>query len=143
MTWLSLDISLQAKETTTSLILTKLNRPRFLVDLVPWPHLTAWLEQRRSRPLTLVSAPVGDGKSTLISCWLESVDCPIAWLRLDEHDNDLGHFLGYFIAAIQTIFPGTVPETQALLNVTLLPPIATTAHSRGTRPKNARFVHSP
>jgi LuxR family maltose regulon positive regulatory protein len=67
MTWLSLDISLQAKETTISLILTKLNRPRLPVDLVPRPHLTAWLEQRLSRPLTLVSAPAGYGNSTLIS----------------------------------------------------------------------------
>jgi ATP/maltotriose-dependent transcriptional regulator MalT len=68
---------------------------------------------------------------------LESVDCPTAWLPLDEHDNELGYFLGYFIAAMQTSFPGGVPETQALINFTPLHPDATIAHSLGTRPKNA------
>jgi len=111
------------------IIQTKLNRPPLPVDLVPRPRLTEWLEQRRGRPLTLVSAPAGYGKSTIISCWLESVDCPTAWVSLDEHDNELGGFLSYFLAAIQTIFPNAVPETQALLLVTPLPPIAAIAHT--------------
>jgi len=81
---------LQDKEYTTSLIQTKLNRPHLPVDLVPRPRLTEWLEQRRGKPLTLVSAPAGYGKSTLITCWLEQVDCPTAWLSLDESDNELG-----------------------------------------------------
>jgi LuxR family maltose regulon positive regulatory protein len=87
------------KEYTTFLIQTKLHRPPLPVDLVPRPRLTAWLEQRRGRPLTLVSAPAGYGKSTMISCWLESVDCPTAWLSLDEHDNELGVFLRHILAA--------------------------------------------
>ncbi len=106
------------------LIQTKLNRPPLPVDLVPRPRLTAWLEQYRGRPLTLVSAPAGYGKSTMISCWMESADCPNAWLSLDERDNELGIFLSYFLAAIQTIFPDALPETQALLMVTPLPPIS-------------------
>ena len=79
------------------------------------------------RPLTLVSAPAGYGKSTLISCWLEAVDCPTAWLSLDERDNELGVFLSYFLAAIETIFPGAVPESQALLMVTPPPPVSAIA----------------
>jgi len=96
--------------------------------MVPRPRLTEWLDQRRGRPLTLVSAPAGYGKSTLISCWLESVDCPTAWISLDEHDNELRGFLRYFLSAIQTIFPNAVPETQALLMVTPLPPISAIAN---------------
>jgi LuxR family maltose regulon positive regulatory protein len=115
-------------EFKTSLIQTKLNRPPLPVDLVPRPRLTDWLDKRRERPLTLVSAPAGYGKSTLISCWLESVDCPTAWLSLDERDNEFGVFLGYFLAAIQTVFPDGVPETQALLKVTPLPPVMVIAN---------------
>ncbi len=114
-------------ENSSSLIQTKLNRPPLPVDLVPRPHLTTCLEQRRERPLTLVSAPAGYGKSTLISYWLESVDCPSAWLSLDERDNEIGIFLGYFLAAIETIFPGAMSETKALLMVAPLPPISAMA----------------
>ena len=118
---------MQDKGTTTSIIQTKLNRPPLPVDLVPRPRLTAWLDQHRARPLTLVSAPAGYGKSTLISCWLEVVDCPTAWLSLDEHDNKLGRFLSYFLAAVESIFPNSVPETQAFLMVTPQPPITAIA----------------
>ena len=111
------------------LIQTKLNRPPLPVDLVKRPRLTAWLEQRRERPLTLVSAPAGYGKSTLISCWLEGVDCPTAWISLDEHDNKLGSFLSYFLAAVETIFPNSVPETQTFLTATPQPSIAAITHT--------------
>ena len=116
------------KETITPLIQTKLNQPPLPVDMVPRPRLTEWLEQRRGRPLTLVSAPAGIGKSTLLSCWLEAVDCPTAWVSLDENDNELGGFLSYFLTAIQTLFPNAVPETQALLMVTPLPTISAIAN---------------
>lgn len=99
------------------------------MDLVPRPRLTEWLDQRQGRPLTLVSAPAGYGKSTLISCWLESVHCPTAWLSLDEHDNEFGIFLRYFLAAIKTIFPYSIPETQAISMATTLPPNTTIANN--------------
>lgn len=106
------------------LIQTKLNRPPLPVDLVPRPRLTTWLErQRRGRPLTLISAPAGYGKSTLMSCWLLSAACPTAWVSLDEQDSDIEGFLRYFLAAIQAIFPAALPESQAFLMVTPPPPI--------------------
>jgi LuxR family maltose regulon positive regulatory protein len=101
---------LHDKETTTSLIQTKLNRPPLPVDLVPRPRLAEWLERRRERLLTLVSAPAGNGKGILISCRLDSADCPTAWLSLDANDNELGGFLRYFLAAIQTISPDAPPS---------------------------------
>lgn len=114
---------------STTLIRTKLNRPPLPVDMVKRPRLTRWLNQRLELPLTLVSAPAGYGKSTLISCWLESVGCPAAWVSLDEHDNIIGNFLNYFIAAIHTIFPNAVPKTQDFLLVTPQPSISAIART--------------
>jgi LuxR family maltose regulon positive regulatory protein len=107
-----------------SLIQTKLNRPCLPMDLVRRSRLTSRLQNRRERPLTLVSAPAGYGKTTLISCWLEAADYPATWISLDEGDNDVGIFLSYLVAAILKIFPNSMAETQALLLVTPLPPIA-------------------
>jgi len=55
------------------------------------------------RKLTLVSAPAGFGKTTLLSEWTGSCERPVAWLSLDEADNNPAHFLAYFIAALQTL----------------------------------------
>ena len=122
-------IALQDKENTPTLIQTKLHRPPLPVMMVHRPRLTKWLMQHQYQPLILVTAPAGYGKSTLISCWLSSIDCPTAWVSLDEHDNRLGSFLSYFLAAIQTIFPNSIPETQAFLTVTPQPTITAIAHT--------------
>jgi len=119
-----------ASETSTfSLIRTKLHRPPTTAGLVTRPWLLEWLSQHQRRPLTLVSASVGYGKTTLISSWLEATDSPSAWLSLDEYDDDVSVFLTYFIAAIQTIFPETGQETLALLNAANLPPLPVLARS--------------
>ncbi len=55
--------------------------------------------------LTLISAPAGFGKSTLVSEWIMSSGLPVAWLSLDENDNDPARFLIYMIGALQTISP--------------------------------------
>lgn len=55
--------------------------------------------------LSLVSAPAGFGKTTVIRAWLQELDRPFAWLSLDESDNDLTRFCQYFIAALRTIHP--------------------------------------
>jgi LuxR family maltose regulon positive regulatory protein len=53
--------------------------------------------------MTLISAPAGFGKTTLLSDWMTRCDRPVAWLSLDEVDNDLTRFLTYFVAALQRI----------------------------------------
>jgi len=115
--------------TTTNLIRTKLNRFPIPEGHVHRPRLLERLEQNRQRPLTLVSAPAGYGKSTLVSCWLQMCASPHAWLSLDKNDNDLHLFLSYFLAAIQTMFPHAVSETMTLVNSPTLPSLSVLAGS--------------
>ena len=106
---------------TIPIVKTKLYRPPCPEENVHRPHLVDKLDRNRTRPLTLVSAPAGYGKTTLISSWLESYDIPSAWVSLDENDNDLRTFLAYFLGAAQSVFPDAVRETQAILNTDMLP----------------------
>jgi LuxR family maltose regulon positive regulatory protein len=53
--------------------------------------------------LTLISAPAGFGKTTLLAQWLASTRMPVAWLSVDVEDNDPTRFLAYLIAALQTL----------------------------------------
>ncbi len=92
-------------------------------------HLLDRLNQSRHRPLALVSAPAGYGKSTLVSCWLDVCDVPSAWVSLDEHDNDLRSFLLYFVSAIQRVFPVACAETRSMLGLDPLPPVSLLAKS--------------
>ena len=109
------------------LLRTKLHRPRVTADLVQRPRLKAALDDGLDRPLILVAAPAGFGKSTLVSAWLESCNLPHAWISLDEADNDLGVFLAYFLGAMQTLFPDALPETRAFLTGIRLPAVGVIA----------------
>ena len=116
-------VSYMSGETTSiPLLRTKLKRPPTTGDHIHRLHLLERLDHRRQRPLTLVAAPAGYGKSTLLSCWLESCNLPAAWLSLDEADNDLHLFIAYLLAAVQTVFPAAGKEIQSLLNAPELPP---------------------
>ncbi len=85
------------------LLQTKLYAPRLRPSLVPRPHLIAKLNHGLHGKLTLISAPAGFGKTTLISEWIAGGERPFAWLSLDEQDSDLTRFLTYFLAALQTV----------------------------------------
>ena len=102
---------------------TKLHRPPLHANNVRRTRLLNQLEAGWDRPLALISAPAGYGKSTLVSQWLESNDYPSAWLSLDESDNDLRIFLTYLIAAVETVFPSLLPKTSSMLRASSLPPI--------------------
>jgi LuxR family maltose regulon positive regulatory protein len=73
--------------------------------LVSRPHLVERLDEgfRRGCKLTLVSAPAGYGKTTLLSEWVANCEWPVAWVSLDEGDNDPVRFWTYFVAALQTV----------------------------------------
>ncbi|MEJ2738138.1 MAG: hypothetical protein P8189_32040 [Anaerolineae bacterium] len=89
-----------------SLLKTKLYIPPIRPELVSRPHLIERLNAGLHRKLTLVSAPAGFGKTTLLSEWLtgrERLEPKVraAWLSLDEGDNDPTRFLTYLVAALR------------------------------------------
>ncbi len=113
-----------SRETEISpLIQTKLHRPRVANDLVTRTRLLVYLDTHRARPFTLISAPAGYGKTTLLAQWLEQTPFPAAWLSLDERDNHPIDFLSYLVAAIRTLFPDGCPTTKSLLTVSQIPPL--------------------
>ena len=85
------------------LLPTKLHVPRLRTSLVPRAHLVERLQQGMARSLTLVSAPAGFGKTTLLTQWLVEGVAPVAWLSLEAEDNDPTRFRAYLIAALQTL----------------------------------------
>ena len=87
-----------------SLLATKLAIPPTRSELVGRPRLLDALNAGLSRKLTLVSAPAGFGKTTLLSTWASVRDSPVGWLTLDEEDNDPGRFLTYCVAAMKTCY---------------------------------------
>ena len=106
------------------ILYTKLQRPPVAPDIVPRDRLLDRLNAGLQRPLTLISAPAGYGKSTLSSRWAAGCDYPNAWVSLEESDSDLQMFLSYVLAAIQTLFPRTNFRTEAILETSQMPPAA-------------------
>lgn len=92
----------------TPILATKLYAPPPQAKLVPRPRLIKILNEGHflGRKLTLISAPAGFGKTTLISEWISTCGKPVAWLSLDEADSDLLRFISYLIAAMQPIKEG-------------------------------------
>ena len=106
---------------------TKLHRPAATTDYVHRPALFERLNQNLQRPLTLVVAPAGYGKTMLASCWLDACSSPTAWISLDKNDNDIRLFVSHIIAAVQTIFPAAGRETLNMVNAANRPPVSTLA----------------
>jgi len=95
---------------STPTLATKLYIPPSRSKTVLRPRLLERLNEGLSsgRKLTLISAPAGFGKTTLVSEWVAGGErlepkVRVAWLSLDEGDNDPARFLTYLIAALQTI----------------------------------------
>jgi LuxR family maltose regulon positive regulatory protein len=129
------------------LLTTKLHAPPVRSGLVPRPRLTQRLNEGLTRKLTLLSAPAGFGKTTLLAEWI--ADCrfsiadsrlpgakglaianrqspianPVAWLSLNPADNDPTRFLTYLIAALQSMAPGTGQTAQELLHAPQSPAV--------------------
>jgi LuxR family maltose regulon positive regulatory protein len=97
------------------LISTKLRPPFIRQDLVVRPDLQDRLRTGTSCPLTLVVAPAGFGKTTLVAASLADFHMPVAWLSLDKDDNQFGRFMTYMVAALQTIDGRIGNEVSQLL----------------------------
>src|SRR5215210_4289258 len=90
---------------STPLLATKLYIPQARPNVVLRPRLIERLNAGLHRKLTLIAAPAGFGKTTLVSAWVAGCGRPTAWLSLDEGDSDPTRFLTYLVAALQTVVP--------------------------------------
>ncbi|MEZ4862727.1 MAG: LuxR C-terminal-related transcriptional regulator [Caldilineaceae bacterium] len=119
------------------LLQTKLYAPKPGHHFIQRPRLIEHLNRGLDRKLTLITAPAGYGKTTLVCQWLmmratdagcatdghaqlqgdrqRGVTAPVAWISLDEYDNDLHLFVRYLIAAIQTVWPNSCSNTLTVL----------------------------
>ncbi len=88
---------------TIPILRTKLYIPPLRAKVVSRPQLIARLREDMEYKLTLISAPAGFGKTTLVSEWVTGCKRPVAWVSLDDKDNDLTQFLAYFVAALKSI----------------------------------------
>jgi LuxR family transcriptional regulator, maltose regulon positive regulatory protein len=100
------------------LIKTKTNIPALKRDLVLRKRINEALSEgiRAGRKLTLISAPAGFGKTTLVCEWLEMCKIPAAWISLDENDGDAARFLTYLVTALQTLISGVGDGVLAALH---------------------------
>jgi LuxR family maltose regulon positive regulatory protein len=98
------------------IVRSKLQRPREIGDFVARSELLTLLEAGSSRPLTLLVAPAGYGKTALVAHWLAGRDGQTAWLSLDHDDSDPIVFIHYFAAALRTVVPDACAETLAHLD---------------------------
>jgi ATP/maltotriose-dependent transcriptional regulator MalT len=107
------------KVATSPLLQTKLYVPGSGPRLVPRPRLIQRLNQGTVGKLTVVSAPAGFGKTTLLAEWLatsEAGKARAAWVALDQSDNEPALFWAYLIAALQTVNAQIGKNTLALLH---------------------------
>ena len=114
--------------TANVILRTKLTTPHLWREFVSRPRLINALNEGLARRLTLVTAPAGYGKTTILSEWANQINPPAAWLTLDEGDNDLTRFLTYVTVALQTIneeittraleglHPSAVPPAESILS---------------------------
>jgi LuxR family maltose regulon positive regulatory protein len=110
------------------LLVTKLAIPPVRSDLVARPRLTNQLQLGIQRPFTLIAAPAGFGKSTVLSAWLEYAPVSAAWVSLESGDDDLIRFWSYVFTALERVHPGSGASALALLQGSdpqQLPPIET------------------
>ena len=88
------------------LLATKLHVPVPRPGLVPRPRLAERLDEGLGRGLVLVCAPAGYGKMALLADWARCAQPPVAWLSLDEGDNDPARFWRHTVAALDRARPG-------------------------------------
>lgn len=105
------------------LIKTKLFIPRLRKDYVPRPHLLEKVEKGATKTLTLISAPAGYGKTTLLAEWIDHLQShvsptqwSVAWFSLDAGDNDPIRFLAYLTATLEKVDLQLSSETQEFIS---------------------------
>ncbi len=111
---------------STTILATKLYIPPPRAKIVLRPRLIERLNEclssSRTPGVTLISAAAGFGKTTLVSEWVAGCGSPVAWLSLDEGDNDPVRFISYLVAALQSIKAGIGGDLLAPLQSPQPPP---------------------
>jgi LuxR family maltose regulon positive regulatory protein len=105
------------------LLATKLYAPPVRPNLVARPRLIHRIDEGTKGMLTLISAPAGFGKSTLLGEWLLHGRLPVGWLSLEEEDNDPVRFLSYLIAALRKVRGSAGEGVLSLLRPPQAPPV--------------------
>ena len=105
---------------STAILTTKLFLPPPRPKVVSRPRLIERLNAGLHGKLTLISAPAGFGKTTLVGEWLATGERPVAWLSLDEEDSAPTRFLAYLVAALQTLALGKAGGNAATLGAGVL-----------------------
>ena len=111
------------KESQFPLLATKLFVPHPRPDQVNRSHLIDQLNEGVSRKLTLISAPAGFGKTTLLSEWIAQGSQSVAWISLDKSENDPVQFIHYLIAAVQNSYPKIGEAALSQLQSSQRPPV--------------------
>ena len=96
------------------LLRTKFLVPRPRSDLLPRPRLVDWLTSNLDKRLTLLSAPAGYGKTTLLADFVNASDLPVAWYTLDAQDSDPTVFLTYLIESLRSMKRAPKALTRAV-----------------------------
>ena len=110
-------------EMAIPLLKTKLYTPSLRPEIVSRPRLIERLNAGLHHRLTLVSAPAGFGKTTLLSEWAAQCQRTVAWVSLDGSDNDPAHFWAYVVAALHTVHIDVDDIGQAMFQSPRLPPV--------------------
>jgi LuxR family transcriptional regulator, maltose regulon positive regulatory protein len=111
----SLALSARQGPEQAALLATKLAIPQVPASLVPRARLLAALHEGIARQLVVVSTPAGFGKTTLLATWAREATSPVAWLSLDQDDNDPARIWRYLAAAVDLAHPGAAARVLALL----------------------------
>ena len=102
-------------EPSETLLKTKLHIPRTRSVLVQRPRLLDLINRHDPPCFTLISAPAGFGKTTLLSDWVDEIKIPAAWVSLDSSDNDPVRFLSYVSAALMSVDPTVGDDALAAI----------------------------
>lgn len=102
---------------------TKLHPPKISNDQIIRTAIVQKLEENLEKPLSLIAAPAGYGKSQTVGQWIHETNTKSCWISLDEEHNNLRVFLTYFVKAMDKMMPGSLPETALIVRAQDLPPL--------------------
>ena len=108
-----------------NILRTKLFIPHAHPHIIERPRLANRLDNILQAKLAVISAPAGSGKTTILSRWISQRKLNVAWVSLDERDNDPMRFWSYFLAALQTQNAHLGQSARTMLQSPQAPPVET------------------